>query len=216
MNPGRVYLVGAGPGDPGLVTLRSIECLRGADVVVYDHLVSERLLDEAPDGAERIYVGKQAGRHTLSQDQINALLVERARAGCSVVRLKGGDPFVFGRGSEEALALADAGISFEVVPGVTAGVAAAAYAGIPVTHRGLASAVAFITGHETDDKDASALNWNALALWKGTLVFYMGVANLGSICENLMAHGLAANTPAAVVRWGTTPRQRVVAGTVQT
>jgi len=216
VNPGRVYLVGAGPGDPGLVTLRSLECLRAADVVVYDHLVSERLLDEVPAGAERIYVGKQAGRHTLSQDEINALLVERARAGRTVVRLKGGDPFVFGRGGEEALALADAGIPFEVVPGVTAGVAAAAYAGIPVTHRGLASAVAFITGHETDGKDASALDWNSLALWKGTLVFYMGVANLASICENLMAHGLAANTPAAVVRWGTTPRQRVVAGTVQT
>jgi len=216
VNPGRVYLVGAGPGDPGLVTLRGLECLRAADAVVYDHLVSERLLDEAPDGAERIYVGKQAGRHTLSQDEINALLVERARAGRSVVRLKGGDPFVFGRGGEEALALADAGIPFEVVPGVTAGVAAAAYAGIPVTHRGLASAVAFITGHETDDKGESGLDWNSLALWKGTLVFYMGVANLASICENLMAHGLAANTHAAVVRWGTTPRQRVVAGTVQT
>ncbi len=216
MSTGRVYLVGAGPGDPGLMTLRGLECLRTADTVVYDHLASEQFLDEVPDGAERIYVGKRAGKHTLSQDEINALLVERARAGRSVVRLKGGDPFVFGRGGEEALALADAGIPFEVVPGVTAGVAAAAYAGIPVTHRGLASAVAFVTGHETDDKDASALDWNSLALWKGTLVFYMGVANLASICENLMAHGLAANTPAAVVRWGTTPRQRVVAGTVQT
>ena len=167
MNPGRVYLVGAGPGDPGLLTLRGLECLRRADVVIHDHLVSERLLDEAPDGAERLYVGKQAGRHTLSQDHINALLVDRARAGRSVVRLKGGDPFLFGRGGEEALALADAGIPFEVVPGVTAGVAAPACAGIPVTHRGLASAVAFITGHETSDKGESGLDWNALALWKG-------------------------------------------------
>jgi len=216
VSPGRVYLVGAGPGDPGLLTVRGLERLRAADVVVYDHLVPERILDEAPAGAERIYVGKQAGRHTLSQDEINALLVERARAGRSVVRLKGGDPFVFGRGGEEALALADAGVPFEVVPGVTAGVAAAAYAGIPLTHRGLASAVAFVTGHETGDKGESDLDWNSLALWKGTLVFYMGVANLASICENLAAHGLAADTPAAVVRWGTTPRQRVVAGTVRT
>ncbi|MGB2937266.1 MAG: uroporphyrinogen-III C-methyltransferase [Phycisphaerae bacterium] len=216
MSNGRVYLVGAGPGDPGLLTLRGRDCLSRADVVVYDHLVSPRLLDLAPQRAERIYAGKQAADHTLSQDEINALLVERARAGATVVRLKGGDPFVFGRGGEEALALADAGVEFEVVPGVTAAVAAAAYAGIPVTHRGLASAVAFVTGHEAEEKGGSAIDWEALARWKGTLVFYMGVENLAKICRKLTDHGLAPDTPAAAIRWGTTPRQDVLTATVAT
>ena len=213
---GRVYLVGAGPGDPGLLTLRGRDCLARADVVVYDRLVPERILDEAPAAAERIYVGKEPGRHTLRQDDINALLVRHATLGRTVVRLKGGDPFVFGRGGEEALALADAGVPFEIVPGVTAGAAAPACAGIPVTHRDLAGAVAFVTGHEADEREESRINWNALAASSGTLVFYMGVANLGSLCENLTAHGLAANTPAAAVQGGTTSEQRVIVGTVQT
>jgi uroporphyrinogen III methyltransferase / synthase len=216
MSTGRVYLIGAGPGDPGLLTLRGKELLARADVLVYDHLVSRRLLEYAPDRAERIYVGKQAGAHALSQDGINRLLVARARGGATVARLKGGDPFVFGRGGEEALALADAGIAFEVVPGVTAGIAAAAYAGIPVTHRQLSSGVGLVTGHETSEKEESSLDWRALADWKGTLSFYMGAQNLGPICEKLVAEGLHPETPAAAIRWGTTPSQKVVTATVQT
>ena len=216
MSEGCVYLVGAGPGDPGLVTLRGRDVLGLADVVVYDALISERLLDHAPAEAERIYVGKRAAQHTLPQEGINALLVEKARAGATVVRLKGGDPYVFGRGGEEALALAEAGIDFEVVPGVTAAVAAAAYAGIPVTHREMASAVAFVTGHEAEDKADSALDWDTLARWPGTLVFYMGVRNLAAISANLIAHGRSAETPAAAVRWGTTPRQQTITGTLAT
>jgi len=214
MSRGRVYLVGAGPGDPGLLTLRGREVLASADVVVYDALVPMRLLDHAPPAAERIDAGKHASHHTLEQDEINRLLVNRALAGATVVRLKGGDPMVFGRGGEEALALVEAGIPFEIVPGVTAGVAAAAYAGIPLTHRDLASAVAFVTGHEADAKAGSALDWDALARWNGTLVFYMGVATLPAIAANLIARGLAAETPAAVIHRGTTPRQKVVAGTL--
>ena len=212
MSRGRVYLVGAGPGDPGLLTLRGREVLALAEVVVYDALVSPRLLDYAPPAAERVYVGKRSSKHTLSQEDINRLLVEQAGRGKCVVRLKGGDPYVFGRGGEEALALVEAGIEFEVVPGVTAAVAAAAYAGIPVTHRKLASSVGLVTGHEADDKEDSALDWDALARWKGTLVFYMGVANLPTIAGNLIRHGLRPETPAAVIHWGTTPRQRVVTG----
>ncbi len=216
MSHGKVWLVGAGPGDPGLLTLRGREILSQADVVIYDALISTRLLDYAPAAAERLYVGKQAARHTLPQADINCLLVEKALEGKRVVRLKGGDPMVFGRGGEEALALVEAGVPFEVVPGVTAAIAGAAYAGIPVTHRGLASGVAFITGHEAEDKVDSDLDWEALARWKGTLVFYMGVANLAVIAENLIAHDVDADTPAAVIQWGTTPRQRVVTGTLGT
>jgi uroporphyrinogen III methyltransferase/synthase len=215
MSRGRVYLVGAGPGDPGLLTLRGREVLALADVVVYDALIPPRLLEYAPAAAERIYVGKRASHHTLGQDEINRLLVAKAHGGSCVVRLKGGDPYVFGRGGEEALALAAAGIEFEVVPGVTAAVAAAAYAGIPLTHRDLASAVGLVTGHEADDKADSALDWEALARWKGTLVFYMGVANLPAISRNLIAHGRAGTTPAAVIQGGTTPRQKVVSGTLE-
>ncbi len=216
MSEARVYLVGAGPGDPGLVTLRGREVLALADVVVYDALISERLLDHAPAEAERIYVGKRAAQHTLSQEEINALLVEKARAGATVVRLKGGDPYVFGRGGEEALALVEAGIDFEVVPGVTAAIAAPACAGIPVTHRHMASGVALVTGHEADDKTDSALDWDALARWPGTLVFYMGVKNLAAISANLIAHGRSAETPAAAIRRGTTPRQQTITGTLAT
>ena len=216
MSNGCVYLVGAGPGDPGLLTLRGKEVLSQADLVVYDHLVSTRLLDYAPLKAEQIYVGKQASDHTLSQDKINQLLVGRARAGATVVRLKGGDPFVFGRGSEEALALVEAGIAFEVVPGITAGIAAAAYAGIPVTDRSCTSSFSMITGHEAEDKIDSSINWQSLAVSKSTLAFYMGVRNLPRICENLTKHGLDAQTPAALIRWGTTTRQEVLVGSVDT
>jgi len=216
MGLGRAYLVGAGPGDPGLLTLRGRDVLGLAEVVVYDALISARLLDYAPPAAERIYVGKRAAAHALPQEDINKLLVEKALAGKTVVRLKGGDPYVFGRGGEEALALVEAGIEFEVVPGVTAAVACAAYAGIPVTHREVASAVGLVTGHEADDKPDSALDWDALARWKGTLVFYMGVSNLGVISANLTAHGRAADTPVAVIHWGATPRQKVVTGTLRT
>jgi len=214
MSPGRVYLVGAGPGDPGLITVRGREVLSKADVVLYDYLASRRLLDYAPTGAELIYVGKRASDHAIAQDEIERLLIDKARSGATVVRLKGGDPFVFGRGGEEALALAAAGVPFEVVPGVTAAVAAAAYSGIPLTHRDLSSAVAFVTGHEAPGKDASALDWPALAAWKGTLAFYMGVENLDHISSSLIAHGLSGETPAAAIHCGTTPRQKVVAGTL--
>ena len=203
---GRVYLVGAGPGDPNLITVRGRDLLQRAEVVVYDYLASPRLLDLAPSSAERIYVGKKAADHTMSQDDINQLLVDLAAKGKMVVRLKGGDPFVFGRGGEEALALVEAGMAFEVVPGITAGIGAVAYAGIPVTHRELASCTGLITGHETPDKQEQTLDWKALAAWGGTLAFYMGVANLEPICRELTAHGLDANTPAAIIRWGATPK----------
>lgn len=214
MSQGCVYLVGAGPGDPGLITVRGRELLSQADIVVYDWLASPHLLGYARADAERIYVGKQAGAHTLAQQDINSLLVRLAGGGATVVRLKGGDPFVFGRGGEEALALADAGIRFEVVPGVTAAIAAAAYAGIPVTHRKLASGLQLITGHEAPGKEGTDLNFQALAHSKETLAFYMGVANLGAICEDLIANGLSDQTPAALIRWGTTPSQRAITGTV--
>ncbi len=212
--PPLVYLVGAGPGDPGLITRRGIECLAAADVVVYDHLAAPELLRHAPAGAEKIYVGKQAGDHTLAQAEINRLLVERARAGKTVVRLKGGDPFVFGRGGEEAEALAEAGIAFEVVPGVTSAVAAPAYAGIPLSHRRLTATIAFVTGHEDPAKPESGIDWAALARGIGTLVFFMGVKTLPAIASALIGHGRDPQTPAAVVRWGTTPRQRTVTGTL--
>ncbi len=214
--PGEVFLVGAGPGDPGLITERGVQCLRQADVVVYDYLASAELLDYAPQAAERIYVGKKAGQHTLSQEEINSLLVEKARQGKRVVRLKGGDPFVFGRGGEEALALAEASLRFEVVPGVSAAVAAPAYAGIPVTHRGLTSTLALITGHEDPLKEESDINWEKLATAAGTLCFYMGVGRLPQIAEQLMRYGRSPETPVAVIRWGTCPTQQTVVGTLQT
>jgi uroporphyrinogen III methyltransferase/synthase len=211
---GFVSLIGAGPGDPGLLTLHGARALAAADVVIYDYLSNPLLLDHARPGAERIYVGKMAGQHTLSQEEIDALLVERALAGQRVARLKGGDPFVFGRGGEEALALLEAGIPFEVIPGVTSAVAAPAYAGIPVTHRGLASSFAVITGHEDPGKDESAIDWAHLANGVDTLVFLMGVGNLPQIVEQLVAHGRPASTPVALVRWGTMPAQETVTGTL--
>ena len=212
MANGIVYLVGAGPGDPGLMTRRSLELIAAADVVLYDRLIPPGALDGARPDAELRYVGKEPGRPAVEQEQINEQLVELGRAGRRVVRLKGGDPFVFGRGGEEAEALAAAGVSFEVVPGVTAGVAAPAYAGIPVTHRDAASAVAFVTGHEDPSKDGSALDWDALARFPGTLVFYMGIKNLPLIAERLTAAGRAASEPAAVVARGTLGGQRAVTG----
>src|SRR5919202_6260956 len=190
-----VHLVGAGPGDPGLMTRRSLELIASADAILYDRLIPPGALDGARPDAELRYVGKEPGAAALSQDEINALLVELARAGKRVVRLKGGDPFVFGRGGEEAEALAEAGIAFEVVPGVTAGIAAPAYAGIPVTHRDEASAVAFVTGHEDPDKPESALDWRSLAAFPGTLVLYMGTRRLPGIAAALIDAGRPATEP---------------------
>ena len=201
--PGIVYLVGAGPGDPGLMTTRSLELIVAADVIVHDRLIPREALAPARPEAELIYVGKEPGSASVPQEGIADLLVDRARQGKLVVRLKGGDPFVFGRGGEEAEALADAEIPFEVVPGITAGVAAPAYAGIPVTHRDDASAVAFVTGHEDPEKEDSALDYEALARFPGTLVFYMGVKALPRIAEALIAAGRAGAEPAAVVERGT-------------
>ena len=213
-NSGIVYRVGAGPGDPGLLTLRGRDCLAVAEVVVYDYLANPELLAHAPESAARIYVGKQAGQHTLTQEQINALLVEHGLAGRRVVRLKGGDPFVFGRGGEEALALHAAGVPVEVVPGVTAGIAAPAYAGIPVTHRTLTSVVTFATGHEDPEKEEPAIDWAALAAGGGTLVFYMGVGNLPGIVARLTQNGRSPDTPVALIGQGTLPTQRVIEGTL--
>lgn len=210
-----VYLVGAGPGDPGLITVKGREVLQKAQVVVYDQLASPELLKEAPADAEIIYVGKKAGAHALPQEGINQLLVDKARTGLTVVRLKGGDPFVFGRGGEEALALAAANLPFEVVPGVTAAVAVPAYAGIPVTHRGLASLVTFITGHEDPTKETSAIPWDVLARTQGTLVFLMGVKNLADNCRRLLTGGRPPTTPAAVIEKGTTTEQRTVTGVLE-
>jgi uroporphyrinogen III methyltransferase / synthase len=212
---GTVFLVGAGPGDPGLATRRALELIAEADTIVYDRLVSARLLEGARPGAELIYAGKRPDDPGLGQEQINRLLIDRARGGKRVVRLKGGDPFVFGRGGEEAAALAEADVSFEVVPGVTAGVAAPAYAGIPVTHRGVASAVAFVTAHEDPEKDTSALDWAALATFPGTLVFYMGVRSLGAVAERLIRHGRPPEEPVAVVEQGTLPGQQTVTATLE-
>ncbi len=208
---GKVYLVGAGPGDPELLTMKGARLLGEAEVVVYDFLANPELLALAPEGAKRIYVGKKGGDHTLGQEEINTLLCDLAAQGFKVVRLKGGDPFVFGRGGEEASALFAKGLDFEVVPGVTSAVAAPAYAGIPVTDRRCTTEVAFVTGHEDPDKPETTIKWASLA-GIGTVVFLMGVKNLPEICRQLMAHGKPASTPAAAIRWGTTPEQETVVG----
>jgi uroporphyrinogen III methyltransferase/synthase len=212
----KVYLVGAGPGDPGLITVKGKECIQTADVIIYDFLASPALLKYARKSVELIYVGKKGGDHTLSQDQINALIVEKAKTGGTVTRLKGGDPFIFGRGGEEAEVLFKAGVSFEIVPGVTSAIAAPAYAGIPLTHRKLTSTLAFVTGHEDPKKEETSINWAALATGIGTLVFLMGVKNLPKITRQLMDHGKSPGTPVALVRWGTTPSQVTVSGTLET
>lgn len=209
---GTVYLAGAGPGDPGLLTLRTLELLRACNCIVHDALVSAEVMELANAQAEKIYVGKRGNQHAVEQPDINRLLLENAKAGKCVLRLKGGDPYLFGRGAEEALYLVDQGVAVEVVPGITAGIAAPAYAGIPVTHREHASAVTFVTGHEDPTKPDSALNWEALAKI-GTICFYMGVKNLGRIASELSKYR-SPQTPVAVIEWGTTPRQRTAAGTL--
>ena len=213
---GKVYLVGAGPGDPELITLKGLECIKNADVIIYDYLASPSLLKHAREHAEIIYVGKKGGDHTLSQDRINALIAEKAQKGFTVTRLKGGDPFIFGRGGEEAEVLIDARIPFEIIPGVTSAIAAPAYAGIPLTHRKFTATVAFVTGHEDPTKAESNIDWGALAKGIGTIVFLMGVKNLPHITDRLMHHGMSPDTPVALVRWGTTPKQTTVSGTLDT
>lgn len=214
---GKVYLVGAGPGDPGLLTLRGKELLQRAEVVVYDYLANPKLLRHVPKEAILIYAGKKGGGlHAFTQEGINKLLLEHAKAGRMVVRLKGGDPFIFGRGGEEIEELAAEGVDFEVVPGVTSASAAATYTGIPITHREYTASVAFVTGHEDPEKKFSAINWEKLATGAGTLVIYMGIKNLPDITEKLMQAGRAPETPVAVVRWASTPRQRSLIGTLAT
>jgi uroporphyrinogen III methyltransferase/synthase len=212
---GIVYLVGAGPGDPGLLTVKGKECLEQADVVLYDYLANPALLDHAPAHAERVYVGRRGRGRYQDQTEINQLLIERAQAGQVVVRLKGGDPFVFGRGGEEAEAVAAAGVPFEVVPGVTAAVAVPAYAGIPVTHRTLASTMTVVTGHEDPSKGTTVIDWPKLAATSGTLVFMMGMKTLPMIVARLLEDGRSPETPVAAIRWGTKTEQRTIIGTLR-
>lgn len=212
--PHPVAIVGAGPGDPDLLTVKALRLIEAAEVVVYDKLVSDAILALIPAGCSRIFAGKQARNHHMPQDDINGLLVNLARSGRRVVRLKGGDPFVFGRGGEEALHLARAHIPFEVVPGITSSAGCAAYAGIPLTHRGLAHSVRFITGHLATE-GALDLDWRGLADPETTLVVYMGLTNLDTICRELIRHGLPADTPAAAINQGTRPAQRTVLSTLK-
>lgn len=211
---GTVFLVGAGPGDPRLLTVGAMECMKRAEVVVYDHLADESILSYAPADAELIYVGKQSCKHTMRQEDINVLLADKAAEGKTVVRLKGGDPFVFGRGGEEALLLLERGIPFEILPGVTSAVSVPAYAGIPVTHRGVAVSFAVVTGHEDPTKAHSNIRWEHLVTGVDTLVFLMGVANIPVITKKLIEHGRPADTPAAFIRWGTHPEQETYVTTV--
>jgi uroporphyrinogen III methyltransferase/synthase len=214
---GKVYLVGAGPGDPGLITVRGRYLLERAEVIVYDYLASRRLLRFVPREARFVYAGKRGGvKHTHTQEEINQMLVDFAREGKNVVRLKGGDPFIFGRGGEEVETLAKNDIPFEVVPGVTSATAAATYAGIPITHRGYTASVAFITGHEDPTKPSSNIDWSKIATGIGTIVVYMGIKNMPHIVKNLIDHGRSPQTPVAVVRWASTPEQRSVVGTLET
>jgi uroporphyrinogen III methyltransferase/synthase len=210
---GKVYLTGAGPGDPKLITLRGLETIRLADVIVYDRLVSGELLKEARPDAELLYVGKASGHHTMKQEEINALIADRAVRGLTVTRLKGGDPFVFGRGGEEAAHLHDLGIEFEIVPGISSCIAAPAYAGIPVTHRSLAASFAVVTGHECVGKDSACVDW-AWAAGAETLVVLMGLQQLPYIVDQLLHHGKDAGTPIALIQSGTREEQRTVVGTL--
>jgi len=214
MKAGKVYLVGAGPGDPGLITVKGLECLKEADVIIYDRLLDDRLLDSTASAAERIYVGKAAGEHTKPQAEINQLLVAKAKKGKTVVRLKGGDPFVLGRGGEEAEVMVQNHIPFEVVPGVTSAIAVLAYAGIPVTHRGLASSFTVITGHEDPGKEESSINWENLATGVDTLIFLMGMKNLPEIVSKLIEFGRPPDTSVAVIKEGTRPEQKTVVGSL--
>jgi uroporphyrinogen III methyltransferase/synthase len=214
--PGTVYLIGAGPGDPDLITVKGLNILRQADVVLYDYLANPVLLSVVPPDAEKLYVGKSAGSHALPQQEINRLLVQYARSQKIVVRLKGGDPFVFGRGGEEALYLAQHGIPWQVVPGVTSAVAVPAYAGIPVTHRGYAASFTVVTGHTGTHPDNSYLDWSTLARLNTTLIILMGLGNLAFIVDELTQHGRPGDTPIAVIQWGTLPEQHAVTGTLNT
>ncbi len=211
-----VYLVGAGPGDPRLITVKGLECIKKADVIIYDYLVNVDLLKAARADAEFIYVGKQGGAHTMEQDDINKLIVKKAMEDKIVTRLKGGDPYIFGRGGEEAIVLYENHIPFEVVPGITAAIATPNYAGIPVTHRDFTSTFGLITGHEDPTKNESSIDWAKISTGIGTLAFYMGIKNLPYITEQLMKHGRSKDTPVAVIRWGTTPQQKTVIGTLCT
>ncbi len=215
MKSGKVYLVGAGPGDPGLITVKGLACLKQADVVVYDRLVDESILQEARPDAEKIYVGKASSHHTLEQGMINQLLIQKAHEGKVVVRLKGGDPFVLGRGGEEAEALNENQIPFEVVPGVSSAVAVPAYAGIPVTHRGVASSFTVVTGHKASEKGEPRIPWEKLSAATDTLVILMGIGNLANVVDELIKSKKPLSTPIAVVTHGTTSRQRCVMGTLQ-
>ncbi|HUK81291.1 MAG TPA: uroporphyrinogen-III C-methyltransferase [Verrucomicrobiae bacterium] len=213
---GKVYLVGAGPGDAGLITVRGVECLQRADVIVYDNLVNPALLRYARHDAELIFVGKTSTKHTLTQDETNALLAAKGSEGKTVTRLKGGDPFVFGRGGEEAEELRRAGIEFEIVPGISSAIAAPAYAGIPVTHRAVATGFMVVTGHEDPTKEEAQVDWEQVAKFFGTRVILMGVERIGKIAEELIAHGAAVDTPVAMVRWGTMGQQQTIQGTLAT
>jgi uroporphyrin-III C-methyltransferase len=214
LTKGNVYLVGAGPGDPKLITVYGLECIQKSDVILYDRLVNKKLLDHARPEAELIFCGKLPGKHELIQEQIHELLVEKALEGKVVTRLKGGDPCVFGRVGEEAEVLADHDITFEIVPGITSGIAAPAYAGITVTHRDYASSFAIVTGHGRAEKQEDHLNWAALAQGIDTIAFYMGVGNLHYICKKLIENGKKADTPVAVIQWGTTEKQKTITGTL--
>lgn len=211
---GRVFLIGAGPGDPKLLTIRAAELIGASDVIVYDHLVNPEVLAHSRRGAELIYAGKRAGEASMTQSQINHFLVERARRGQAVARLKGGDPFVFGRGGEEAEALVEAGIDWEVVPGISSGIAAAAYAGIPLTHRDYSSSVAFITGRNASDNNRRVVDWSVVAGAADTLVIFMCAETIAEIARKVVASGRRASTPIAVIRWGTCDHQEVFSGTL--
>lgn len=212
---GKVYLVGAGPGDPKLLTLRAIEALASSDVVIYDHLVNPEILAHARRGAELIYAGKRAGSCSLAQEQINQLMIDRARRGQTVARLKGGDPLIFGRGGEELEALAEAGLEWEIIPGVSSGIASAAYAGIPLTHRDHSSSVAFVTGHDSCGKRRQPVNWNSIARAADTLVIFMCAATIARIARELQAAGLAHDTPVAIIRWCSYQEQEVYYGSLE-
>lgn len=216
MEKGTVFLVGAGPGDIKLMTLYGLECIKKADVIAYDRLINKELLSYAKKDAELIFVGKLPGKHALIQEEIHDLLVEKALSGKSVTRLKGGDPCVFGRVGEEAEVLAKHGIPFEIVPGVTSGIAAPAYAGIPVTHRDYATSFTIVTGHGKKEKGMDGVNWEALSQGSDTIAFYMGVANLSYICNKLVQHSKPSTTPVAVIQWGTTEHQHTVTGDLST